>query len=685
MKGIEKAERIVVNAVVFLVPLAVLHLFTNPFTTPKLAILVFGVVVLLLIKCVKMYLKGGIGFSTGSFDFPVLLLAASYLISGLVKTQNKMEAFFLPGTATAIIAGAFLYLLIIQSDEKTKKGISNSIYLSGVVVALGVLIASAGVFRGINQLPQFIRDTGFTLVGGSLSGIIFLAAVLPFGLNLLTKEKDVVKKSFWGVSLALLIFGTVISLFNVLPGKPSAPQLPDFNTSWIVAVDSLKFSPLLGVGPGNYIYAFNRLRPLTFNQTELWRLRFTSARNYGLSAVTETGLLGTAALILIVYSVIRMIRTNNDKERKLVGWNRVNNTSLISLSILGVSLLLFPINIVFIMLLFVLLALNAEVQKVNLGSFYPAGLGENQASKNVSAWLPLAVVSLPVIVGTVALSYYSYRALYAEYVYRNALIAVLQNDGSQAYTLLGKAINKNPYVDRYHTSYAQVNLGLANALSQKEDITDQDRSNIASLIQQAIREGKATVALNPMRASNWEVLGRIYQAIMPLAQGADVFAAQTFSQAVALDPFNPDLRISLGGIYYAKGDFDSAMRIFEYAVAVKQDLPNSHYNLAYAYKGRGEIEKAINEMSTVLSLVDRNSKDFETAKAAIEEFESQKASVEPKSSENLTPPQEGAEPVLEPPIELPEDSEPPQPVKSPEPSATPEPTLKPGTSPTPIP
>lgn len=668
--SLEKIESFVTYLIVALVPVAILAVFPNAFTTPKLIVLSFGVFILILFKVAKVFVKGNIEFSVGSFDIPILLLVIAYLASAIVNTPNKPEAFFLPGTATIFTAGAFLYFLLNQASSSTRKNTMIALYISGIIVAVFSLFSTAGIFNGIGSLPAFMKETGFTPVGGSLPSFIMFVTLIPVGISYMLKEKDVSQKAFWGVSLALLLFGTVTSLINIVPGKSSSPQLPSFRTSWVVTVDTLKNSPLLGIGAGNYLTAFNRFRPIEYNQTDLWRLRFTSARNFYFTVITETGLLGFAALAIIAYSAYKTIKSE-DKEKKLVGWSTKDTSIILPFVILAILMLLFPSNIVFVTMIFVFLALNSELHPIKLGAL-SAAQSEGSRTNNLGMKLPIIIVTLPVIIGFIVFSYYSSRAIAAEHAYKKSLDAIAKNDGRNAYDLLRNAINTNPYVDRYHTSYAQINLALANTIASKEDITDQDRETVAQLIQQAIREGKSTVTLNPQRAANWEVLGRIYQAIIPLAENANAFAAETYRQAVALDPINPELRIALGGIYYAAGDYNNAIRIFELAAATKPDFPNAYYNLAYALYGNEQYDQAIQQMSVVLSLVESDSQDYETARQALENFQEKKEATAP-STDNLTPPQEQEEPIIEPPIELPEEAEPPEQSASPSPAASPTP------------
>jgi tetratricopeptide (TPR) repeat protein len=101
---------------------------------------------------------------------------------------------------------------------------------------------------------------------------------------------------------------------------------------------------------------------------------------------------------------------------------------------------------------------------------------------------------------------------------------------------------------------------------------------------------------------------------MAFSQGADQFAIQALSQATALDPMNPALRLSLGGVYFAIGDYENAIDVFKLAVIAKPDWANSRYNLAVAYREKGETDKAIAEFNNTLSLLEKDSNDWQIVK-----------------------------------------------------------------------
>ena len=695
---LSRLEKYILYAVVFLSPIAILTISPNPFVIPKLAVLSYGVAILLLIRAVRVVASGRLDFSVGNFDFPVVLIALAYLASALLRTPNKMEAFLLPGTATAVLGGALLYFLINQLKQEEKSVVSLLLSASATFFSTLTLLSFSGVLAKIPQLPAFLKLPGFTPEGGYLPAAVFLGVVLPIALGHVLSEKVALRKAFFGVATALIVFGLGISIYNLLPGRPYSPRFPSYGVSWYVAVDALKESPIFGVGPGNYITAFNRFRPLSYNGTDLWAVKFATARSFYMTALTEAGLVALAGMFLLFLTLYRSSK-KDFKEKKLVNWGFAAIASMVSLLTLTLAFLLLPATILLIVLLFVLLALNAKIRHTTL-SLTTQGVEVTQglSTQNVASRFPALLITVPVVVFVLLFFVQATRVLSAEYKFKKALDMLAGNDASGTYDTMREAIRLNPRVDRYHATFSRVNLALANAITLRvasqtpqEDqesetgtqptVSDQDRQNITLLVQQSISEGKAAVALNPLRAGNWEVLAQIYRTIMPLAQGADTFAVQTYRQAIALDPFNPNLRIALGGIHYGLKDYDGAIRAFESAVAAKADHANAHYNLAFALRDKGDLDRALSEMSLVASLItDKNSEDYKAAQQALQDLQAKREAAAP-TGQQLTPPQTAEEPVLQPPLNLPEGSEPPSAPLSP----TPTPQVSPEVSASPTP
>ncbi|HKC04908.1 MAG TPA: hypothetical protein VKC54_03490, partial [Patescibacteria group bacterium] len=196
MKFLETVEKYLLYVLLAIFPVFTLTLFSNPFVLPKEVFLVVVIGIVLILWFVKAFLAGSAKIAIGKFDLAALLVIAAYLVSALVKTPNKMEAFLLPGTATIVIAGAVLYFLLNQLDLKGKAGILYSLLISAVLLGLSVLFTEVGLFAKIPQLPALFKDATFNPLGGILPAIMYIGAVLPLSFSLIIREKDVVKKIF---------------------------------------------------------------------------------------------------------------------------------------------------------------------------------------------------------------------------------------------------------------------------------------------------------------------------------------------------------------------------------------------------------------------------------------------------------------------------------------------------------
>ena len=673
-KILAKLENYVLYALVFLFPFTVIASSSSPYTVTKLTILTYGLLLYLVIFSLRVIVSGKLNFSASGYDLPVFIIALSYILSTIFRTPNKMEAILLPGTTTAIVGGILLYYALNQIKDRSQTHLVLTV--SAFVYSLFVLSAYLGLMAKIPQLPAFMKVKTFTPEGGYLPTFIYLATILPITVASFLANKDIKFKAMTVFFGTVIIIGALIAFLQIIPGKQNAPRFPSTRVSWEIAMDSLKASPFFGVGPGNYLTSFNRFRPISFNNTDIWAIKYTTASNFYFTLLTETGLLGLAGISLLLFTFYKNAK-KQIKELNLVNWGFAGSAPFLSFTLLALILFVYPASILLMVLMFIYLSLTSKTHHTSINlAMQHAKENEGEGQSSTSKLLAI-IIFVPVIA---VLSYGGYlgsRILLAEYHYKNSLDALLANDAQGTYDQMRQAILVNPRVDRYRQTFSRVNLILADATARKENLTETDRAQISQLIQQAISEGKASVALNPLRSGNWESLGRTYQSIIPLANGADAFAAQAYAQAVALDPINPNLRVSLGGVYFAAKNYEIAARVFELAVSSKADLPNGHFNLAYAYKEQGKIDPAIQQMSLVLGLVKPDSQDYAVAKKSLEDFQSQKkvTTVPQEATENLTPPAVPS-PAIEPKVDLPEGSEPPEEVITPTPTTTVTPTIE---------
>ncbi len=79
-------------------------------------------------------------------------------------------------------------------------------------------------------------------------------------------------------------------------------------------------------------------------------------------------------------------------------------------------------------------------------------------------------------------------------------------------------------------------------------------------------------------------------------------AMEAFKQAVRLQPDYAEANNNYGALLNEAQDYDAAVGVLEAAVAAAPNLPSARLNLGNAYRGRGELPKAVAQYEKVLQL-----------------------------------------------------------------------------------
>src|SRR3989344_6052238 len=182
-----------------------------------------------------------------------------------------------------------------------------------------------------------------------------------------------------------------------------------------------------------------------------------------------------------------------------------------------------------------------------------------------------------------------------------------------------------PYNASYHRVFSQINLALANSLAQGiqqgSSPSAEVQRNITALLQQSINSGRNAVILAPVTSLNWQNLSQIYRSLINVGQNAEHFAIASMNQEIALDPYNPILRVQLGGIFYQLGKFDNAQNQFRVAINLKRDFANAYYNLGHALEQMGDLQSALEAYQVVKQLSRDNKQNLERIEEEIKTLE----------------------------------------------------------------
>jgi tetratricopeptide (TPR) repeat protein len=270
-------------------------------------------------------------------------------------------------------------------------------------------------------------------------------------------------------------------------------------------------------------------------------------------------------------------------------------------------------------------------------------------------YLPLLVGALLLVIAGLAV-YYTLQDLRSNLVFAQSIQNLANNTPvREIYDAQRQAISLNPRRDAYRRAYANTNISVAQlvAAEKGETLTDTERQDVITLIQQSIREVRViTEVLYPTNALNWQMRGRIYQSLLGVARGADSWALHAFQQAIILAPQDPQLRVDLGGLFLRlaieapipegeQGDPPTqdipqapdtratnllrAEAAFQDAIRLKPDFANGHFNLAALYREAGRYDLAIRELETTLTLVPTDSPDYQQATQLLEQVRQQQS------------------------------------------------------------
>src|SRR3989344_3964608 len=580
----------------------------------------------------------------------------------LPESWMKFISFNPTGSAfstTAILALLVPFIIMqLLSSSKPVSIILNSAFLliSGAAIAL--------------------QGSWATWIAALFGVIVTLSVINPLKHGI----KSLKPFTLMGLVVPLVIITTITILSFIPPvGKAKNPiyekaqSFPKeiqlgFLPSLKISVSAFRDVPFWGTGPSTYLFDFTAYKPVELNSTKLWNIRFDSSFNEYLQVLATLGGIGLLALLsmtaLFISSASSVI-LSAAKDLKIESGDSSsrtpqNDNHKVALAVSGIAFFIILALHAATLAVWVIGLLIIASFMVSLGLQKRSGEGNFKdtflriAAVTPSSNLPeetIKVNALPGVLLVLSIAsvlfafFFGAKLVLADYHHRLALNALSQNQGIIAYNELVVAEKLNPKNDVYRAGLAQTNFALANAIavakapteaSPAGSLTDADKQNIQVLLQQSINEGKIAVALSPKSAINWEVLALLYRQISGVATNGLAFALDSYGRAIMVDPLNPQLRLNVGGVYYASKNYDMAIRFFTDAINLKPDFANGYYNLSVALKDKGDLEGAKTLAEKTLTLVDKSSSDYKTISDYLSnltsELESKKTPSEPPAA-----------------------------------------------------
>ncbi|KKU99478.1 MAG: hypothetical protein UY33_C0031G0018, partial [Candidatus Amesbacteria bacterium GW2011_GWA1_48_9] len=415
---LQKIGFLIIQVTVFLFPLFFLPVTSEFYEFNKLALLAISSSLLTLIVAVNFVLDRQVRLIRSPLGLPLLSLVAAWVFSTFLKTPNRFDALVEPGQTSTIV---FLVLFFLAASNliRTKKELEH--ILSTLLVSIAAL-AFLTIAWGSGLMSQiipfkFAQNITWTPLGNPLTALLLFITLLPLQIVLTLKDKSSSSKTLlYSLSILASVIAGGLLIFRLFASGPNnRPVFLPQAASWAIALESIKISPILGTGPATYLSDFSRFRPINFNLTPLWNIRFSSASNYYLQLLSTLGLFGFAAYVFLVARSANLfahtLKSSSDSPFRALALG-----SALSLVILFFSQLVIPSGIVTLFTIFILLIIVTQAFKQMGSSLVHEANIELIAASDIgtrSPLLPWILLALALLFVTPT-AYLGWRAFAAE-------------------------------------------------------------------------------------------------------------------------------------------------------------------------------------------------------------------------------------------------------------------------------
>jgi tetratricopeptide (TPR) repeat protein len=570
--------------------------------------------------------------------FIVLFYMLMNTAGGTLVQRNVLIALFLSAAISGLVTVLGMFDLVhIPFDFAQSVGFNTIGTMNGfvsfmtVVMFVGLamwLVSSSGRDRviplgGVGSLMRvliviitIVNLIGLIALDFWVFWIINIIGVLLLGTFVFIQSQEFPNPRRFAFPLVVLLV-SVLLLFFSTPLRLNLPVVvsPSYGTSWDISKQALSSSTsnlLFGSGPGTYLYDYLAYKPAVINTSQFWSLRFDRAKSYSLTSLGTLGVVGTALWLALMIWVATRAVSRLVFERDHEEW-KMTYVMFIGWAILFLTHLLYSSNFTMSFLLWGFTGLLAS--QVTLKHW------KSDFSRSPRLGLGTSFAFAVVAVAVVASLFITGSRYAAEVAFAKAVEIDRSEVGTidEVITSLNQAVRYNGLSDVYQRNLSSAYLIKSRELiaaSAGQERTAEQTQEIVDAVSASITAAVRATSIEPNYVSNWVVRGSIYRDLMSFAQGAEDLAAQSFANAIQLEPINPIHRTNLGRVYLTVADraralksaedeelaaqaaeqeislLASAESAFVSAIELKSDYLPAHYYLAAAYERQGKLEQA---------------------------------------------------------------------------------------------
>ncbi|MBU2635191.1 tetratricopeptide repeat protein [Patescibacteria group bacterium] len=687
----EKVSKISIYLLAFLLPILFLPWTANVLDFNKQALLIVLVFASLFAWMLKILISGKANFNLSLVHIPIAVLFLVYTASTVFSLWRYGSFWGWPQVNSesllSLLGLVLLYFLVTNIFEKKEIFyLMISLVISGSLAVLYGLLQLFGKFL----IPiGFTKAVSFNTIGGVNSLAVFAAILLPMIIVFLIISKAKYLRVFFIAAVALLAvllllinfqiawwlviagsaliiaFGTqkrdvfdnrwlVLPMFFLalallfsffrfqIPGIPDRPVevFLTHGASFDIVWNTLKQSPIIGSGPGTFIYNFSKYKDISFNQSSLWNLRFDWASSKMMTMLGTTGILGVlsffALLIFFIFYGIKFLFTKKEEDEE--SYWVLGLGIFISFLTISVAYFLYQSNLSLDFAWFLLMAsfvsLLSPVRKEVL--LKPSSL--------VTLGITFAFTLIFIFgLGILILEGQRYASAAS---YLKGMKNWQKEESIKTMEHFEDAARISPGNDLYWRELSQVYLQTINEVSARTDLSQAEITRqVQILINSAVNSAKTAVEVNPKNVANWSARGSVYQNLIGMVGGTKEWAVESYEKASELEPTNPFFPTQTGivllreaSLLTADGEKEERSKIlneaedqFNKAIEMKSDYAPAHFQLAMVYQAQGKGAEMIEQLERTkaiapfdvglafqLGLIYFQRQDYEKARAEFE-------------------------------------------------------------------
>ncbi|MBT6301611.1 MAG: hypothetical protein HOJ15_04245 [Candidatus Jacksonbacteria bacterium] len=677
--------------VVILMPLVFLPMTSQVLPIAKQLVLIGGALLGLLLWLARGIKDRELTIVRTPFDIMLLAVVGVFAVSSLFSYSPLLSAFSMNSNGLpsflAIFSLAILYFLIVNTVRSRKQVYTLLGLLIGstTLAVLGALLGYLGIFPWVQQ--------GFSTVGSQLDLATVVSVLIVIGLGYIVSTKQwgwrvagtigvvlgllllnaigfktawlillvgsivllisvlsfqqtlpIRVKWLWTVYLVVIVagFSLLLNAPSVLNGissatgnqiaVPSEVRLSS-STSWGITTGALfdnAKKALIGSGPGTFGHMFSQHRPVSFNDTSYWNVRFGAANNVITESLTTTGLLGFLALVAFILSglglalvlvllvaypqLAKLILPDFLKAQKSIQEHteKYQEEGLLFIFLLaGMATLVTAFVVivpsvtvwfVWVLLMGLVVALFDAIREK--GTLTILKIKESPQHSIITSF---SFVSI--LIASIFLGVYLTRVTMADMEYKKfknvlATSAATDENFATARIHIANAIALNNDYAPHFLASAQLNLLQASHEARKPE-EEFDENILRLLVSGAINNSKIAVDLDSNNVTIWEERANIFENVMSLVPDAGDWALKSYEEGLVREPTNPRMQFKIGYLRALLAevdeegtvlDFDTYMTgitEMEQAVAIAPAFFEARIAIARAYEKVGDINKGI--------------------------------------------------------------------------------------------